>query len=145
METVFSIVKFLFLGFFGLIGLLFVLAVLFGKRKITQWEYEADFRDERGREFGEFDIELSRIEKEQPEFSLKAKFKMRHESLKLHQTVQVFLENTLVLEGMVKQAGRIFLTEAEHLRSELEDPQVGQLCRVVAGGVTLFEQPLELD
>ena len=141
----FNIVKYLFLGFFGLIGLLFVLALLFGKRKITKWEYEAEFRDGRGREFGEFDIEMSRIEKEEPDFSFRAKFKMRHEALKLHQTVQVFLEDRLVLEGMVKEAGRVLLRQDEHLRTEITDAQVGQVCRIVCGGQELFREPILED
>ena len=82
METLFDIVKYAFFGFFGLILLLIVVVVLFGKRIRKQWEYEADFRDADGREFGEFEIELSRIEKEEPDFTLKAKFRMRHPALK---------------------------------------------------------------
>ena len=145
MEMLFTALKYLVFGFFGLILAIFVLAALFGKRKITQWEYEADFRDERGREFGEFDIELSRIEKDEPNFSLKAEFKMRHPSLRLHSTIQVFLEDTLVLEGMVREEGRIRLTEREHLQNNVTNAEVGQVCRIVSGGATLFEQALELD
>ena len=145
MGFLFDLVKYLFVGFFGFIGLLVVLALLFGKRKVTKWEYEADFRDANGREFGEFDIEMSRIEKEEPDFSFRAKFKMRHEALKLHQTVQVFLEDSLVLEGMVKEAGRILLRQDEHLRTEITDAQVGQICRIVCGGQELFRQPILED
>lgn len=145
MEMLFTALKYLFFGFFGLVVAIFVLAAVFGKRRITKWEYEAEFRDERGREFGEFDIEMSRIEKDEPNFSLKAEFKMRHPSLRLHQTIQVVLEDTLVLEGMVREEGRIRLTAEEHLQNEVADAQVGQLCRIVSGGTTLFEQPLELD
>ena len=145
MEMLFTALKYLVFGFFGLVLALFVLAAIFGKRKITKWEYEADFTDERGREFGEFDIELSRIEKDEPNFSLKAKFKMRHPALELHRTIQVFLDDKLVLEGMVREAGRIHLNEREHLQNEVKDAQVGQLCKIVSGGVTLFEQPLDLD
>jgi len=61
MDFIFSILKIIFFGFFGLIGLLFLLALIFGKRIVKQWEYEAEFRDGGGREFGEFDIELSRV------------------------------------------------------------------------------------
>ena len=145
MEILFSLVKYAFVGFFGFIGLLVVLALVFGKRKITKWEYEADFNDARGREFGEFDIEMSRIEKEEPEFSLRASFRMRHEALKLHQTVQVWLEDQLVLEGMVRQAGRISLRQDEHLRTEITDARVGQICRIVCGGQELFREPILED
>ena len=109
MDIVFTIVKYLIFGFFGLIGLLVVLALLFGKRIIKQWEFEAEFRDVKGREFGEFDIELSRIAKEETEDTFKAKFRMRHALLGAGQRVQVFLDDTLVLEGNVETEGRILL------------------------------------
>jgi hypothetical protein len=81
METLFSLVVYLLYGFFGLLLLLFILAIVFGKRIKKLWEYEAEFRDAGGREFGEFDFEKSRIVKDESEYSFKAKFKMRHESL----------------------------------------------------------------
>lgn len=144
MEIVFTLAKYLFLGFFGLIGLLIVAALLFGDRIVKKWEYEAEFCNEDGREFGEFDIEMSRIEKKEPEYSLKARFRMRHEKLTLHSTVQVFLDDLLVLEGMVKHAGRILLTK-ENLQNVVTDAEAGQLCRIVCGGNELFTQELVPD
>ncbi len=144
METVFTVVKYLFLGFFGLIGLLFVLALLFGKRMIKQWEYEAEFRDEKGREFGEFDIELSRLAKEEKEDSFKASFRLRHDSLQAGQRVQVFLDEILVMEGNVESAGRIGLGE-EHIKTRLTAASAGQICRVVYGGIEQFSQAMVRD
>ena len=141
MELILAILKFIVLGFVGLIALLIVLALLFGKRKITRWEFEAEFRDARGREFGEFEIEMSRIEKDEPDFSLKAEFKMRHSALTLHKTVQVYLDDVLVLEGMVQTAGRVAL-DNRHLQNEVGDARLGQICRVDVGSQTLFSEPL---
>lgn len=50
-------------SFFDLIAVLFIFALIFGKRKVKKWEFEAEFRDSSGREFGGFDIELSHIAK----------------------------------------------------------------------------------
>lgn len=144
MDTVFTIVKFLFLGFAGLIALLVVAALLFGKRIRKEWEYEAEFRNENGREFGEFDIESSRIEKEEPNYSLKAKFRMRHESLRLHQAVEIYLDDLLVLGGMVSEEGRISLNNG-NLKNEPTNVAVGQSCRVVVGGNTIFTETLRPD
>lgn len=144
MEIVFTLIKYLFLGFFGLLGLLIVAALIFGDRIVKKWDYEAEFRNEDGREFGEFDIEMSKIEKKEAEYSLKAKFRMRHEKLALHSTVQVFLDDLLVLEGMVKNAGRILLTK-ENLQIEVTDAEAGQLCRIVCGGNELFAEELVPD
>ena len=144
METVFDTIKSLFLGFFGLVGLLFVLTLIFGKRVIKQWEFEANFNDEKGREFGEFDIELSRLAKEESVDTLKASFRMRHPTLESGQRVQVFLEDQLVMEGSVSETGRIRLRN-EHLVNEPKDPAVGQVCRVVYGGQERFRSPLVPD
>lgn len=144
MDAIFSILKYLVFGFFGLIGALFVLALLFGKRIIKQWDYEAEFHDDNGREIGEFDIELSRIAKQETEDTFKAKFRLRHASLEAGQRVQVFLDDTLVLEGLSEKAGRIILG-AEHIKTPLETASAGQLCRVIYGGVERFSAAIIRD
>ena len=144
MDLLIDIIKYALAGFFGLIGLLVVLVLLFGKRIRKQWEFEAEFRDDRGREFGEFDIESSRIEKQEPDYSIKAKFRMRHESLTLHQTVQVFIDHILVLEGMVQSEGQIQLGH-ENARDKPGDVQAGQCCRIHIGGNEMFSEALVAD
>ena len=144
METLYAIAKFLFFGFFGLLGFVLVLVIVFGDRIKKKWEYEAEFRDERGREFGEFEVEMSRIEKKEPNYTLKAEFKMRHAALALHSTVQIFLDQLLVLEGMVKEEGRICLDNS-HLVNQVTDPQTGQICRVICGGREILTQEIVPD
>ena len=144
METLFSIVLYILFGFFGLILLLFILALLFGKRINKKWEFEAEFRDAGGREFGEFDIEMSRIEKEETDYSFKAKFKLRHESLELGQRVQVYLDEMLVMEGQVEKAGRIWLRK-DAVVNEAVDAKEGQVCRVVYGGLERFSEAIRPD
>ena len=144
MDTLFTIVLYILYGFFGFLLLLFVLALLFGKRIRKKWEYEAEFRDESGREFGEFDIEMSRIEKEETDFTFKAKFRLRHESLDMGQRVQVYLEDRLVMEGTAEKAGRIQLGN-DAVISPLSEARKGQVCRVVYGGRERFAEPLRPD
>ena len=144
MDTLFSIVVYILYGFFGLLLVLFVLAMLFGKRVKKKWEYEAEFRDGSGREFGEFDIEMSRTEKEEPGFTFKASFKLRHESLELGQRVQVYLDDLLVMEGTVATAGRIYLKQ-EAVVSDAAEASAGQVCRVIYGGLERFAEPLRPD
>lgn len=144
METLFSIVVYILFGFFGFILLLFVLAMLFGKRIETKWEFEAEFRDDGGKEFGEFDIKMSRIVKEEPDFSFKAKFKLRHESLDAGQRVQVYLDDQLVMEGTVETAGRIYLRD-DAVVSAATEATAGQVCRVVYGGLEHFSQAIRPD
>jgi len=144
MEMLFSIVLYLLYGFFALLLLLFIMAVLFGKRIKKLWEYEAEFQDEGGREFGEFDFEKSRVEKEEPEYSFKASFKMRHESLEAGQVVQVYLDDLLVMQGVVARSGRIYLKE-EAVMNKVNEPFEGQICRVVYGGQERFTAPIRPD
>jgi len=144
MDTLFSIVVYLLYGFFGFLLLLFILALLFGKRIKKEWEFEAEFRDDGGSEFGEFDIEMSRIVKEEPDFSFKAKFKLRHESLETGQRVQVYLDDLLVMEGKVETEGRILLREVAVV-NEATEASAGQVCRVVYGGLERFSQAIRPD
>lgn len=129
MDVIFTILKYSIFGFFGLILVLIVLALLFGRRVRKQWEYEAEFRDEKGREFGEFEIESSRVEKQQADFTVKARFYLRHPGLRAQQRVQVFLEDALVMEGHVQQAGHIRLGN-DHMHNVPDHVQEGQQCRI---------------
>lgn len=144
MELIFAVFKYVLTGFFGLIALLFVAALVFGKRIRKRWELEAEFHDAGGREFGEFDMEMSRVEKEERDYRLKAKLQMRHDSLQLHDTVRVLVEDRIVLEGMVEKAGRVFLGN-DHIRSTIDAPAAGQLCRVMVGSVELANARLVRD
>lgn len=144
METLFSFFQYALFGFVGLLLLLVLLVLLFGRRVRKRWDYEAKFRDLSGREFGEFDLEMSKIEKEEPEYSLKAKFRMRHESLEKGQLVQVYLEDLLVMQGNVTRSGRILLRDRAVV-SEVRDPAPGQVCRVVWSGIEQFRAPIRPD
>lgn len=144
LETVLSIIKYLVLGFFGLVLLLVLIAAIFGKRIIKKWELEAEFKDANGQDFGEFEVELSRIDKKEPDYTLKAKFHMRHRALKQHAPVQVYVEDTLVFERRVEKEGRLHV-----LRSELVNPvgndASGKTCRVVVGGIEIASAELHPD
>jgi len=144
METLFSIIHYGFVGFFGLIGALFVLVLLFGKRVETKWDFEADFLDERGREIGEFEAELRRIPKEENDFTLDARLRLRHPALEVGRSVQVELEGVLVMEGPVEKPGRVFL-QNEHLCGEITDPKTGHVCSVQYQGSQLVKGELHPD
>ena len=144
MNSLFSFFKYAFFGFFGLLLLLVVFVLLFGKRVRKRWEFEAEFRDIGGREFGEFDFEMSKIEKEEVEYSFKAKFRMRHESLPKGALVQVYLEDLLIMQGHVTKAGQVLLRDSAVV-SDVKDPEAGQVCRVVWGGIEQFRAPIKRD
>ena len=144
MGVISTILEVLVFGFIGLVAALIGIALIFGKRIRKEWEFEAEFRDERGREFGEFDIESSRIEKQEPDFTLKAKFRMRHAALQPHKVVEIYLDDLLVLQGSVNEAGRIRL-DNRNLRNTPTAVAAGQTCAVAIGGSTMFSEPLRPD
>jgi len=143
MDLIASLFTFIGYGIAGLFGL-FVLAAIFGKRMETKWDLEAEFRDERGRKLGEFDIELRREAKEGCDWNLEASFVLRHMALELGREVQVYLDDELVMRGEVEKAGRIRLNAGD-LTSELEDPRVGQVCSVRVGEDELVAETLYRD
>jgi len=131
-------------GFLGVILLLFVLALLFGKRIDKQWEYEAEFLNEKGREIGEFEIESSRIAKQEKEYSLKVEFHCRHPGLNPGDQIEVYIEQLLVLAGEVKHPGRIRLGNPDLVDAPI-DPTAGQICSVKQNDKVLMEQALRKD
>ena len=126
------------------VGILIVLAALFGKRIRKLWEYEAEFRDASGREIGEFEIEKSKIEKEEPDYSLKVEFHLRHEAIAPASTIQVFVEDVMVLEGTASDAGFARLGD-QHLRNEVDEPLLGKQARVLVEGQEIVSEALVRD
>ncbi len=144
MEVIFDVIKYLAYGFFGIVGLLVLIAVLFGKRVRKQWEFEADFVDAEGQEFGEYEIELSRIEKEEPDYTLKTRFRLRHEALTPHATVRVYIEDTLVFEQMVESEGRIYSRGKPPL-NRVGEISAGQRVRVTVGSTEIASAAFHPD
>ena len=81
----------------------------------------------RGREIGEFDIELMRYLEEESDYRLKAKLILRHEPLQAGRDAQVLLNDKLVLQGMIKLS-------LNHLVGEIIDPEAGQICLLLCNG-----------
>lgn len=144
MELIFDIIIYVIIGFFALIALFVAFAVLFGKKMEKKFDLEAEFHDENGKEFAEFDISAWRVEKEGGEFKLRTSFKWRDTRLDIGSQVQVSLENETILEGTVEEAGKIRLN-SKHLVNEPQDPKVGQQCQIKLNGGVVLEKGLTED
>ncbi len=144
MEAIFSLIQSALLSVLILLGLLVVAAALFGKRIKKEWEYEAEFRDAKGREYGEFDIELSQIEKTELQPTIKVTLQMRHPSLTEHQMLQVLLDKRIVVEAMVETPGRVLLNKTFG-ESDLGEVAAGQTCRIMLGDTEIAAAPLKAD
>lgn len=129
---------------FGLIALLVLVVVVFGKRVHKLWEYEAHFSDETGKYVGEFEIEMSKVGKDAIDHTLKAEFEARHESLALGQLVEVYVDGLVVMQGTVVDAGKVVLTVDDLTVREFE-PTVGQTCRVMIDAQERWSADLKLD
>ncbi len=139
-----SYAMYLLYGFVVPLAVLFALVLLFGKRVKKHWEYEAEFRDASGREFGEFDMELWQIANEESEPTFQAKLRLEHESLEIGQRVEVYVDDVLVMAGNTQRPGRIFL-KTDTVVAPLTEAAAGQQCRVVYGGREHFVEPLKPD
>ena len=144
MEAIISLIKSAFLSLLILLGMLVVAALLVGTRVKKQWEYEAEFRDADGREYGEFDIELSQIEKEELQPTIKVTLQLRHASLAEHQMLQILLDKRIVLEAMVETPGRVLLNKTFG-ESDLGEVAAGQTCRIMLGDTEIAAAPLKAD
>ena len=144
MDLLFNVLLYGVGGFLGLILLLFILALLFGKRIDKQWEYEAEFVDAKGREIAEFEIESSRIAKQKQDYSLKAEFRCRHPALTPGDRVQVYIDNLLVLAGAVETQGRVRFGNPDLVNAPAE-PKAGQVCYIKHNDALLLQQALRKD
>ena len=140
METVFSILKWTGIGFVALV----LIAIVFGKRIRKKWEYEAEFRHDDFKEYGEFEVEMSKIEKEELDYTLKVEFYFRHDAVRQTQAVQVYIDDLLVLEGMPEKDGYVRLGN-KHLQNTVDEPLLDKMCRVVIGGQEIVSQALKRD
>lgn len=140
MGVVLTIFKWMGIGFVALV----VLALVFGKRIKKRWEYEAEFRYDDFKEYGEFEVELSKIEKEEHDYTLKVEFYFRHEAVQEHQPVQVYVDELLVLEGLPEKDGYVRLG-IDHLQNAVDEPLLGKSCRVVIAGEEIVSQALKPD
>ncbi len=58
--------------------------------------------------------------------------------------VLVYLDDALVIEGTVENEGCIYLAN-EHLKSKIENPEVGQIYWVMCSSVALFSKDIQDD
>jgi hypothetical protein len=142
MELLFTVIKYLFLGIFGLVALLIVLTILFGKKVTKHWEYEAKFMDS-GRERGEFDVKFYRLEGED-EDRLDIKCTLRDPRLKKAMSMEMFLDDKRVLKGIVEKDGKLFLG-SDALVTEFTEPSAGQRCELKHDGRAWYSGELYVD
>lgn len=124
-----------------LLAALAVVVALSGRRIRKRRQFGARFRDAETGEFGKFDIEISAARRRAAAFTTEARFRMRHPRLVLYKRVQVFVEDSIVLEGRVTSPGQIELGPA-HLRELPDVLRRGQRCRVAIDGSELFAADL---
>ena len=100
--------------------------------------------DSNGREYGEFEIELSQIDKEEPEPTAKLKLQLRDPALAAGSRALVTLNDQPVFETEIKNAGRVLATETR-TADAVSCPAEGDICRVLVDGSVIAEAELKLD
>ena len=140
-------VNFIFNGFFYFfifLVVLFALAILFGDRVKKTWDFEAEFFDE-GDEVGEFDLELSQILKKEKAPSLKGKLSIKSPKLKKGQSIEVLLNDQLVMRGEVGFKNKAWLRTEALVIQEIQRPKLGDICQVLVEGKPIFKGRLKPD
>jgi hypothetical protein len=145
MELIFTVLKYIGLGFVGFIGLFILIMIVFGKRIEKQWAVRADFKDpDSGDPVGKLEVAKERVAGGESDFRLKVKCKLRHAMLRAGQRVRVTVGETAVMEGEVKQDGRLRLGNDAWSGDE-EIPQPGSRVTIWSGSDALAAGELYLD
>lgn len=144
MELLFTVLKYIGLGFLGLIGAFILAVIVFGKRIEKQWAVRADFKDPDGNRVGKFEVAMERIAKEESDFRLEVKCKLRHAMLRTGQPARVTVGETTAMEGEVTQDGRLRLRN-DAWTGNVEAPHPGAMVTIWVDGEALISAELYSD
>jgi len=140
LDLLFTILKYFFIGLFGLVGLLIVVTVIFGDKIENIWRFKAMFYDDNNNEIGRFRVTLfSYVKKDKPE-QLKIKLRLKHPQLTPGALVKVYIEDTLFYESQIGKKGKVSLgkvMDKNNFKGILEQPELGQLCKIKSSGFVL--------
>lgn len=145
MDLIFTILKYIGLGFAGFFGLIILIFIFFGKRVEKQWEVRADFKGPNKRDvIGKFEVEKRRIAKEETDFRLQAKCNLSHSALRAVQPVRVTVGEVVAMEGKAQQDGRLRLRN-DAWTGNIEALQPGATVTVWVGNEALASAELFSD
>ena len=141
-----DIIKYFFLGFFGLVIVIIILTIIFGDQVENKWRFKALFNDEDGNQIGRFRITLFNFvkKKDKPD-QLKMKLKLRHPQLMTGALVKVYIEERLYYEHPVTKKGKVSfgkVMDVADFKGVLHEPVLGQLCKVKCSGFVIASADL---
>lgn len=140
-----DIIKYFFLGFFGLVIVIIILTIIFGDQIENRWRFKALFKDENNNEIGRFRITLFGYVKKNKQYQLKIKLKLQHPQLIPGAIVKVYIEDRLFFESSVTKKGKVSFgrnLDKSDFKGVLQKPELGQLCKVKCSGFILASAEL---
>jgi len=145
LELLFSIIKYAFLGFFGVISLLIIITIIFGDKIENRWRFKALFHDGNNNQIGRFRITLfGYVKKDKPD-QIKIKLRLKHPQLMQGALVKVYIDDRLYYEWSVKKQGKASfgkVMDIKDFKYSLDEPALGRICKIKCSGFVLAEAEL---
>ena len=145
LDLLFDIIKYFFLGVFGLVAIIIILTIIFGDQVENRWRFKALFHDEDDNEIGRFRITLFGYVKKDKQDQLKIKLKLQHPQLIPGAMVKVYIEDSLFFESSVTKKGKVSFgknLDKSDFKDDLQQPELGQLCKVKCSGFVIASAKL---
>ncbi|MCK4743067.1 MAG: hypothetical protein KAT25_04545 [Sulfuriflexus sp.] len=133
----FDIIKYFFLGVFGLVAIVIIITIIFGDQVENRWRFKALFYDANNNQIGRFRITLFGYTKKDKPDELKIKFRLKHPQLIPGAMVKVYIEDSLYYENAVTKKGKVSFgktMDKSEFKGVLQEPELGQLCKVKCSG-----------
>jgi len=100
LTLIFDIIKYFFLGFFGLVIVIIILTIVFGDQIKNKGHYQASFFDGENNATGRFRAIIYRYTKKDKPEQLKIKFSLKHPQIVSGAMVKIYIEEHLFYEIM---------------------------------------------
>ena len=141
-----DIIKYFFLGFFGLVIVIIILTIIFGDQIENRWRFKALFHDENNNEIGRFRITLfGYVKKKDKPDRLKIKLRLKHPQLIPGAMVKVYIEDNLYYEHPVTKKGKVSFgqeMDKNDFKGILRQPVLGEQCKVKCSGFIIASAEL---
>jgi len=140
LELFFNIIKYLFLGLFGIVALVIVVTIIFGDKIENRWRFKALFSDDKNQQIGRFRVTLFGYVKKHKPDQLKIKLRLKHPQLIPGALVKIYIDDTLFYENSISKQGKVSfgkVMDKSDFKGILKQPELGQLCKIKSAGFVL--------
>jgi len=145
LTLLFDIIKYFFLGFFGLVIVIIILTIIFGDQIENKGHYQALFVDDKNNAIGRFRAIIYRYTKKDKPERLKIKFSLKHPQIVSSAMVKIYIDEHLFYEITATKNGKISFGKSmdkNDFEGELASLVNGALCKIKCSGFILASAEL---